>query len=300
MGAAAGLHRPPERKDTRPRMRPTRLLTLGVAAAALTLTACQGALQDEELALGEASAYILTTQEDGLTDEAVAGADTETVSATAAEEAATAETSTGDEGGTCDFRGLRQRVLEKYDVNGDGKLQRDELRQLREDLAARGLSPRLLALGARARVWGWWRLKWVFDENGDHTLSAEERAALVDALEARCERLRAERLAKYDANHDGTLDDAERAQARADARARWEAYRAELLARYDANGNGVLDDLERYQLRSDRLEAWRQKRLELMQKYDTNGDGTLSVEEALPLRKALQRRLIEGPSAPAP
>ena len=67
------------------------------------------------------------------------------------------------------------------------------------------------------------RLKWVFDTNHDGSLSADERTAMVDALEARCEReqLRTNRItafqawraavvAQFDVNDDGTPDDAEK------------------------------------------------------------------------------------------
>jgi hypothetical protein len=40
--------------------------------------------------------------------------------------------------------------------------------------------------------------------------------------------------------------------------------------------------------------AAQERRAALLATYDTNGDGRLSTEEALPLRKELQRRIVEG------
>jgi Ca2+-binding EF-hand superfamily protein len=165
------------------------------------------------------------------------------------------------------------------------------------DLAADGRTPRFARQGLRMRNWAFWRVRWAFDENGDKVLSTEERTALVDAMEARCERLRQQALEKYDTNQDGTLDESERTAARQAIRAAWEQKRQELLAQYDTNANGTLELTERAQLREDRVAAARARRQELLAQYDTNKDGRLSPEEALPLRQEIQRRIIEGHGA---
>lgn len=264
----------------------------------LGLVACGGASPgEEELYVGEAAAFLASSEEGGaIGADAVADADTTTVQAIATEDADGVNQEPTDNGGLCDFSARRRAVLEKYDENGDGTLGRAELRALKEDLGERRdtIRPRLAQVGQRARHWAFWRVRWAFDEDGSGTLSTEERTALVDAMEARCERLRAQRLETFDANGDGTLDEAERQAAREAVRARWQARRQALLAEYDTNGNGVLDDGERVALRQDRVAEAQERRATLMATYDTNRDGRLSTEEALPLRKEIQRRIIEG------
>jgi len=264
----------------------------------LGLAACGNDTPSEEaLHVGEAAAFLASSEEGGdIGGDAVADADGTAMQAMATEKVDAVNQEPADTGGLCDFRARRQAVLKKYDDNGDGTLGSAELRELKADLGARreALRPRLAQLGPRARHWAFWRVRWAFDEDGSGTLSTEERTALVDAMEARCERLRAERLEKFDANDDGTLDEAERQAAHEAVRARWQVKRQEVLAGYDTNRNGVLDDGERVALRQARVAAAQERRATLMAAYDTNRDGTLSTEEALPLRKEIQRRIIEG------
>ncbi|NMO17992.1 calcium-binding protein [Pyxidicoccus fallax] len=279
-----------------------RLLTAALCLALpLGLTACgEDAASEASLHVGEAAAFLESSEEGGsIGADAVADADTSTVQAIATEEVAGVEQEPVDEGNPCNFGARRQAVLEKYDDNGDGTLGRAELAELRADLGERRdtIRPRLAQVGRRARHGAFWRVRWAFDEDGRGTLSTEERAALVDAMEARCERLRSERLETYDTNGDGSLDEAERQTARQAVRARWQAKRQELLAEYDTNGNGILDSGERLALREDRVAAAQERRATLLATYDTNGDGVLSTEEALPLREEIQRRIIEGRDA---
>lgn len=267
----------------------------------LGLAACgNGAQAEEDLYVGEAAAFLATSEEGGdIGADAVVDADTTSVQAMADEEADGVTQQPTDNGGLCDFSARRQAVLEKYDEDGDGSLSRAELAELKADLGERRdtIRPRLSQLGERARQWAFWRVRWAFDEDGSGTLSTEERTALVEAMEARCERLRAQRLERFDTNGDGTLDEAERQAAREAVLAKWRERRQALLAEYDTNGNGMLDSGERIALRQDRVAAAQERRAALMATYDTNGDGRLSTEEALPLREELQRRIIEGRNA---
>ncbi|WP_164017503.1 calcium-binding protein [Pyxidicoccus trucidator] len=267
----------------------------------LGLIACGNDTPGEEaLYVGEAAAFLASSEEGGdIGGDAVADADGTTLQSMATEEVDAITQEPTDTGGLCDFSARRQAVLAKYDDDGDGTLGNAELRELKADLGERreAIRPRLAQLGERARHWAFWRVRWAFDEDGSGTLSAEERTALVDAMEARCERLRSERLEKFDANDDGKLDETERQAAREAVRAKWRAKRQEVLATYDTNTNGVLDDGERVALRQARVAAAQERRETLMATYDTNSDGTLSTEEALPLRKEIQRRIIEGRDA---
>lgn len=276
-----------------------RLLTAALCfALPLGSVACNSAPEDAEVAVGEAAAFIATSEESGdIGADAVADVSTDTLSPMMAESVDTSTEAPSDSAGTCDFSARRQEILERYDANQNGQLDRAELRALKEDLATPGTSPTFARPGLRLRHWAFWRVRWAFDEDGSGSLSSDERTALVDAMEARCQRVRQQFLEKYDTNQDGTLDEAERTAARQAIRAAWEAKRQELLAKYDANSNGILELTERAQIREDRMAAARAQRQALLQQYDTNQDGRLSPEEALPLRKELQRRIIEGQGA---
>jgi Ca2+-binding EF-hand superfamily protein len=98
------------------------------------------------------------------------------------------------------------RMIERFDRNGDGRLEVSELPpHMQERLAAA-------------------------DTNHDGVLSPEE-------LHAHFEARRAEWLARVDANHDGVISPEERAAAR-------EARINERFARMDTNGDGAVTEAE--------------------------------------------------------
>lgn len=269
----------------------TQTSKVAAIALSLSLTACQGALTQDELAVGEA-ASALTVAEEGneLSQEALVAESPDEVAQDADDSAALPDEPAGD--GVCDFRARRQQVLARYDANGNQRLDPAERQTLRSELSQ---SERLMArFAVRHRARALPRLHWVFDANGDHQLSEDERTAMIDALEARCERIHARVLATFDADHDGALSEPERAQAKAAARAKVQAVRQQLLARYDANGNGQLELAERAQLKADLVAKWQAKKAQLVAQYDTDGDGRLSPQEAAPLKAAIAQRIAEG------
>ncbi|MCY1000557.1 calcium-binding protein [Myxococcus sp. MISCRS1] len=282
--------------------RRTRILAATLRLAlAWGLTAC-GPDSDEAAAphVREAASYLaLAEEEGGLGEDAVVDADTPRLEAMVEEELEDGRTEPTDTGDVCDFEAHRARVVARHDENADGVLGRRELRALRVDLGERrdSLDSRRVHEGRRVRPQAFWRVRWVFDQDADGALSPEERAALGDAMEARCQRLRAQRLEQYDTNGDGVLDEAERRAVRETRRARWELLRRERLETYDVNRDGVLDASERATLRKARVEAAWKRRAEVLTTYDTDADGVLSTAEALPLREALQQRITEGHDA---
>lgn len=273
------------------------LLSLSLTAVALTTAGCQGALTDDEQTLGEASSYLTASEETGdVAGDAVALEDSSALSSEA-DDASVLPEMPGDADGVCDFGAVKARILARYDANGDGQLGPAERQALKSDLAAVTNHPLAVRFAIRHRVFVMKRVRWAFDENNDGVLSADERTAMVDAMEARCERLRAQVVAHFDANGDGHLDATERAAAKAAFVARVQAARQALLSQYDANGNGVLDDGERLQLRNDRIAAWQAKKAQVIAQFDADGDGTLNDAEKLALKQAIQQRLIEGKDA---
>ena len=99
--------------------------------------------------------------------------------------------------------------LKRFDKNGDGKLDEDELADahetMRDEQMARseGVEPQ-----AREKI-----LERV-DANHDGRLADEERAAMRKALAEGQVAFRARLMERFDLNHDGKLDAAERTAAR--------------------------------------------------------------------------------------
>ncbi len=272
-------------------MSPLKTSKVAVVAVSLSLSACQGALSPTELAVDEAAAALTVAEEGSELSEEAAVAEGPAEGALDADERA-ALPSAEAAPGVCDFEGRRAQVLARYDANGNQRLDPAERQTLRSELAPGDRLLARFALPFRARALP--RLHWVFDADSDRQLSDDERTALVDALEARCERVRARVLATFDENGDGALNDAEKDAARAAARARLAAARSQLLARYDANANGQLDPAERAQLKADLEARWQAKQGQLLARYDVNGDGRLSAQEAAPLKAAVAQRIAEG------
>jgi Ca2+-binding EF-hand superfamily protein len=112
---------------------------------------------------------------------------------------------------------MRQKILEQFDKDGDGKLNEDERKAAREAAKARMQDRK----GAFIEKW---------DTDGDGELNEEERAAVKEAMEAK----RKEFLDKYDEDGDGKLSEEERKAAHKD-----------ILDKYDEDGDGKLSPEER-------------------------------------------------------
>lgn len=269
------------------------LLTLSFTALSFGAVACAPLPTADDATVGQASAALTVAEESGdVTADAAAG-ETDAVATLSADESAAVPSMPGDADGVCDLDGRRAQVVARYDANGDGHLDATEVAALRSDLSGTFLGR--FGLAHRRPVMR--RLHWVFDENGDGQLSHEERVAMVDALEARCQRVRAAVVARFDANGDGTLDATERQAAKDAFLARVQAMKQHVLDQYDVNHDGVLDETERQALRDDRLAAIRARRAALVAQFDTNGDGSLDDAEKLALKHALQQRIAEGRDA---
>lgn len=274
------------------------LLTLSLAAFSAGGLACQGSTMTEDQAVvGEASSALTVAEESGdVTADAVGGETAAELTASGDESAALPPVP-AEQDGACDLDARRARVVARYDANGNGKLDPSERQALKNDLEARVGHPVALRFGLAHRAHVIKRLRWVFDSNLDGTLSSDERTAMIDALEARCERIRANVLARFDANGDGTLDATEKQAAKDALVARLAAQRQQVLSRYDTNGNGVLDDSERLALKDDRIAAFQARRAALVAQFDVNHDGTLDDAETIALKQAIVRRIIDGRDA---
>lgn len=126
-------------------------------------------------------------------------------------------------------------LLEKYDANKDGKLDRQEL-----DAADRDREERREQMKAR--------MVERFDANKNGVLDPEEKQAARKAFRGRRGgRGHGRMLERFDANKNGVLDPEEKEAAKAASAQR----RAEFLKRFDTNGDGKLDDAEREAARKE-------------------------------------------------
>jgi len=186
----------------------------------------------------------------------------------------------------CRFVDYRRRIVEEYDVDGDGGLDRDERRALRDDLAVRPFRLRL-----HARHFTRLRLHWIYDADDSGHLDGAERDELRGDLELRCLSREAWLLERYDENGDGVLDDDEWSAAVADLAERRQAIREAFIDRYDVNDDGWLDFFERIQAYVDRLQRILDRHEAALDQYDLDGDGRLSTEEREALRERLKARV---------
>ena len=110
------------------------------------------------------------------------------------------------------------------DLDGDGVISAEEIRQIRENSRNSNLE--------------------LFDTDGDGQLSREERKAIKKAR-------RAEFVSLHDTDGDGQLSRAERKQAK-------EAVKEVIMQQLDTNGDGTVSDAERAGF--DEVKAERQSR----------------------------------------
>ena len=181
------------------------------------------------------------------------------------------------------------RELRRYDKNKDGKLDEDELAEQEKGQAER--EKRAAEWRARAEERRKeWTAEW--DADGDGELSEEERQAMRDSMGKRIEEIggdvmdiAADWRQQWDADGDGKLSPDERQAIGREIRQRVEKVRSEV----DADGDG--------QISPEEGEAFRQK---FVEKYDADGDGKLNDEErAAMIRAELRRFFNPEPDTPA-
>lgn len=133
---------------------------------------------------------------------------------------------------------FRQRMLQMFDKNHNGRLDDEERAEARSYMEAHGLGP-----DGEVRA----ELLKRFDKNADGKLDDGERAEMERFLQERraqaAATMRASLLRQFDKNGDGKIDAAEMVELERVMRPRLEAS-PQQLQRYDKNHDGHLDDAE--------------------------------------------------------
>lgn len=172
---------------------------------------------------------------------------------------------------------IKQKLLEKFDANGDGNLTGQELQNAQAALLKQ-FGP---ALGAAGVNFDDFKKK--FDQDGDGKLSQQEQAAAMAAFQ----KMRGNGAAGGNAGGlPATGGFGEEPAVEGKARGR-EA----MIKRFDKNGDGKLSDDEKAEaqkaLKGKKGEGRPAKLTEAMKKFDADGDGKLSDDEKAAMKKEL-------------
>jgi Ca2+-binding EF-hand superfamily protein len=147
----------------------------------------------------------------------------------------------GDRGQTGQ-RPSREEILQRFDANGNGQLDPEERRQVRQAMQRRRQGgPGQPGARQRARP-GREEILKRFDANGNGQLDPEEREAARQAMQER------RRGAQGPGRRTGEQGPGRRGGPGPGARG---PSRDEILKQYDANGDGKLDEAEREKLREE-------------------------------------------------
>lgn len=151
-------------------------------------------------------------------------------------------------------------LLKRFDKNGDGKLDEDELAEAHEAMLQEQMARRTANAAAPDAAKMRERALAMFDKDHDGRLSDEERAEMQRQLQEfrpvgpGAGPNRAALLRRFDKNADGKIDDAEMAELEKTVRPLMELS-PEQLRRHDKNGDGKLDDAEWVTVREE-ISRW--------------------------------------------
>lgn len=124
----------------------------------------------------------------------------------------------------------RQRALERYDANRNGKLDPEEKDKMQKELQGR-------MKAAKARIYA------RYDKNKNGVIEPEEEKLIREDREKH-KAFEGAALRRYDKDGSGQLDEQERKAMAEDREAFVRQIREQVLLRYDLNRNGKLDPEE--------------------------------------------------------
>jgi len=154
---------------------------------------------------------------------------------------------------------LKGEWMSKHDLDGDGKMSREEWDALKRDQF-------------ESSPWGQ-ELMRQFDSDGDGMLSEAEQQAMDAHLRELGEQKRRDELARLDTNGDGEISKQERAVEAEQRRQWWDHAVDRAKLTYDYDGDGELN-IEESQ---DAWDAWveYQTIAEFVRRFDSDSNGTM-------------------------
>lgn len=179
---------------------------------------------------------------------------------------------------------IRQLLLDKYDLDGNGLIDESEAMRLIRD-AEEARKDAEMSLLRR------------FDTNGDGRLGEDEHAAMMKALRGRQgKEARRPKPRGGESGRPSPPPPPERGGPLALLTGKL------LLERFDADGDGRIGPEENRALMSEAEKLFTELRRELLERFDRNGDGKLGREEAETARRTLreERRLEKECPCPDP
>lgn len=170
------------------------------------------------------------------------------------------------------FGAFHKRLLEKFDLDGDGRISPEE-RKLA--VPERGMGERFpRGFGNRDKPPHESDAERGFPKKGGHHMK--------DAMQ----RMRSKFLSRNDLDEDGVLSDEEREKARVEMQKHWQNTHKEMLNLYDADKDGELSCEEKHI-------AAEAKRKKILAEFDADGSGDLNKEEK---KVAFESMLESNPS----
>ncbi len=164
---------------------------------------------------------------------------------------------------------FRQKLIERFDLDGDGQLNEQEraaaeqARMQRQPFGQRGQKPG------------------EFQNNGQNQHLQQQFNEVMEKLKKESPEKYQKILQRFDANSDNNLDEFEMNNIRAERQTK-----KMILQRFDSDGDGKLNDAERlrlddeHQQQMDRLaQGDPQLFVNLLEKFDKNADKKLQIEE---------------------
>jgi|GEM_PF-951481 Ca2+-binding EF-hand superfamily protein len=176
----------------------------------------------------------------------------------------------GESGGTQHSDERRNRHIEKFDINKDGKLSEEERRLARDEIA-KGFGQR----GDKMRE----HMLKKFDEDGDGKLSEEERQQAhkemrrnQDVISDRMTKAKKRLMMRFDTDGDGKISEEEKMAAKKLIEHRIGEIKLELIRKYDADGDGKLS-------KEERRTAHEEEKQKMLDRFDLDKDGELNGKE---------------------
>jgi Ca2+-binding EF-hand superfamily protein len=187
---------------------------------------------------------------------------------------------------------MRKKMIEKFDADGDGKLNEEERGKAKAAMKKRrgerpegtkrgeGRKPGERGLGHHGPHHAEFHKKMLekYDADKDGKLSKEERGEAKEEMKKHMQEMRAKRIKRFDADGDGKLNEEERAKAHEEMKKR----HSDRKPGDRKPGAGRPDGAKRPGGPGPRSPEFRKKMLE---KFDADGDGKLSEEERAKARK---------------